>query len=519
MKKVPPDKPILLKIPDQNYTYSTHAVDNFPQCQPQICHLDTLDTSPSTLTKINDFHHIKTEPTIETSKSKGLWFVPVKLHDPEDVATQAMIDTGCTLTCIRDTAWADINKNSHATYDMEFTKSTGTVIGATAQMKTKIAGHAIIRLIFPTDTGSHYSLYTRAMIVEDLQGPIYLGQDIFQATHIFHSLTPTHMIMSIGRHTYRTPYIRSRRDRPIARLQPSSDNDNEHPSVAINHTEENCANEIIFTTTCPQTIPPDSRTKITISFPMKNHNQLQLPCIVELRPILTRTFQCPKVVPTLNQLSETGQTEIMVVNNQSTSVTMPAGTPVATANEQDIISINQPNSELEQIQFSHCEQTEEVSTIEATSDSKEHKNKLLSDSAILNTDPIPERHDITKRAPTISDKELLEKFHIDHLEQSVRNKVKKLILQFRPIWSEHPFDLGLHRYIKHNIVLTGDLPPCPKQRFWPANRREAAEQLIDNLQKFDIVSKTVTDWATNIVLIKKQAERRKQWSRHYSMTS
>ena len=195
----------------------------------------------------------------------------------------------------------------------------------------------------------------------------------------------------------------------------------------------------------------------------------------------------------------------MVVNSQSTSVTVPAGTPVATANEQDIISINKPNSELEQIQFSHCDQTEEVSTLEATSDSKEHKNKLLSDSAILNTDPIPERHDITKRAPTISDKELLEKFHLDHLEQSVRNKVKKLILQFRPIWSEHPFDLGLHRYIKHNIVLTGDLPPCPKQRFWPANRREAAEQLIDNLQKFDIVSKTVTDWATNIVLIKKQA--------------
>ena len=124
--------------------------------------------------------------------------MPVKLHDPEDIATQAMVDTGCTLTCIRDTTWKDINKNSHATYDMELTKSTGTVIGATAQMKTRIAGHAIIRLIFPTDTGSHYSLYTRAMIVEDLQGPIYLGQDIFQATHIFHSLTPTHVIMSLS---------------------------------------------------------------------------------------------------------------------------------------------------------------------------------------------------------------------------------------------------------------------------------------------------------------------------------
>ena len=130
---------------------------------------------------------------------------------------------------------------------MEFTKSTGTVIGATAQMKTKIAGHAIIRLIFPTDTGSHYSLYTRAMIVEDLQGPIYLGQDIFQATHIFHSLTPTHMIMSIGRNTYRTPYIRSRRDRPIARLQPTDERDQENPLVSINHTEGPSSDIIIFT--------------------------------------------------------------------------------------------------------------------------------------------------------------------------------------------------------------------------------------------------------------------------------
>ena len=175
------------------------------------------------------------------------------------------------------------------------------------------------------------------------------------------------------------------------------------------------------------------------------------------------------------------------------------------ANAEDIANINQAGSELEQIRISHCEQAEEIASIMPSSDSTEHKSKLLSDSAILNKDPIPENHDITKRRPTISDKELMEKFHLDHLDQSVRNKVKKLILQYRPIWSEHPFDLGLHRYIKHNIVLTGELPPCPKQQFWPANRCKAAEQLIDNLHKYNIVSKTVTDWATNIVLIKKQA--------------
>ena len=90
-QKKPPDKQVLLKIPEQGNTYATHAVNHLPHSEPQICHLDTLDACPSTLIKINDFHHLKTEPTIEASKSNGLWFVPVKLHDPEDIATQAMV--------------------------------------------------------------------------------------------------------------------------------------------------------------------------------------------------------------------------------------------------------------------------------------------------------------------------------------------------------------------------------------------------------------------------------------------
>ena len=309
--------------------------------------------------------------------------MPVKLHDPEDVATQAMVDTGCTLTCIRDTTWADINKNSHATYDMEFTKSTGTVIGATAQMKTKIAGHAIIRLIFPTDTGSHYSLYTRAMIVEDLQGPIYLGQDIFQATHIFHSLTPTHMIMSIGRHTYRTPYIRSRKDRPIARLQASDGSDKDNPHVAINHTQEQSQDDVTFHTQKREMIPPHTRTTIKIKLVTVNATGIQLPCIAELHPVTFKTSQCPKVVPTLNQLSVEGQTEIMIVNDSPEEVSITEGTMVATANITDIMHINQTETQLEQVQIIHCDDKEQIATVTQTDDSATHKSKLLSDLSLI----------------------------------------------------------------------------------------------------------------------------------------
>ena len=85
------------------------------------------------------------------------------------MATQAMVDTGCTLTCIRDTAWDAINTKSHNDYNMDFTSSNGTVIGAMGKMRTKIVGHAIIRLIFQLEGGEAFTIFTRAMIVEDLQ--------------------------------------------------------------------------------------------------------------------------------------------------------------------------------------------------------------------------------------------------------------------------------------------------------------------------------------------------------------
>ena len=88
------------------------------------------------------------------------------------------------------------------------------------------------------------------------------------------------------------------------------------------------------------TIPPYSRTKIAISFPMKDHNNIDLPCIAELRPIELPFFDCPEVVPTLNQLTKAGQTEIMVANNQSHAVTIKTGTSVATSKIEDIIQIN-----------------------------------------------------------------------------------------------------------------------------------------------------------------------------------
>ena len=126
--------------------------------------------------------------------------------------------------------------------------------------------------------------------------------------------------------------------------------------------------------------------------------------------------------------------------------------------------------------------------------------------AVVSEVEIPDEFNIMKKPLTLCSEELIEKFELDHLPPNDREKVIALILKFRRIWSEHSFDLGLHNQVEHNIVLTKPLPPCPKQRFWPANRREAAEELINNLEKHRIVEKCIADWATNIVLIKKQSD-------------
>ena len=132
---------------------TTHIVYNLPAPNPMICTLDTRAYNHNRRKTIHDFSTFQNEPSVERSKDRGLWFVACKLHDPEAMATQAMVDTGCTLTCIRDTAWEAINKTSYNDYDMEFTSSNGTVIGATGKMRTKIVGHAIIRLIFQSEQG------------------------------------------------------------------------------------------------------------------------------------------------------------------------------------------------------------------------------------------------------------------------------------------------------------------------------------------------------------------------------
>ena len=253
---------------------------------------------------------------------------------------------------------------------------------------------------------------------------------------------------------------------------------------------------------------------------------------------LSRIEQDLTVVPSVNNLCD-GRSTVMMENTTNKDIWIKQNAPVcliAGTNDSDcyddILNIDsstqaspgtsdnlwdQAEEALEAEELRGPEQKPELLVFntmrapekaEPPDDTPEQTTAKIrrANSAIISEVNIPDEFNILKRPRTLSDQELLGLFDLKHLDAKDRGDVERLILEFPEIWSEHSFDLGLHNSVEHDIELTDDLPPCPKQRFWPANKREAAEELIDNLEKHKIVSKCIADWATNVVLIKKVAD-------------
>ena len=94
----------------------------------------------------------------------------------------------------------------------------------------------------------------------------------------------------------------------------------------------------------------------------------------------------------------------------------------------------------------------------STSPKPENAHPNLQEYAAVTTkEPIPdEKKDPNRRTAT-------RKFELNHLDKDVREKIIKLILKYRPIWAEYPYDVGYHKYVKHRIILTDKLSLSQKQ--------------------------------------------------------
>ena len=191
-------------------------------------------------------------------------------------------------------------------------------------MKTKIVGHAIIRLIFKSDNKVPFSIYARAMIVEDLQGPIYLGQDIFRSKHIFHSLRREHIIL---KYKYRTPYVKTKQGACINSIQPEKDS----------------KNNITFVTTIKQKISPSSRKEIKIKVqPGTSPNFFSRKSSVELIPALQKDLPSSiTIIPCLSGLDSDFHSTIMAVNLGEVEDTFTVGETLCHTSQTSYKQINE----------------------------------------------------------------------------------------------------------------------------------------------------------------------------------
>ena len=450
------------------------------------------------------------EPMVEQSMNSKLWFIPVRINCRKARPHYALVDTGCSMTCIRESTWLSMKRHRNE----KFEKHKGVITGAAGDTEATIEGTATIRLYLMDDQNNVLELTTRAMIVRDLQGPLFLGQDIFENSKVYSFINSKEICFRSQAGEHHVPFTTGGEENLVSMcctLIPKVD--------------------LTMKTVARTRVAPLTRMQVEVQL----EKEWPFGTEIEMVP-LSDIEQDLQVVPCVNYV-HAHRSSVMVENRTDQAIWVPQGRPlcmiagnslddnydetlrIEAASDEEIAAQNHaqdPSDRLKENLTRNFLNATINKTVEDSPDTGEQQplddERTFSEkikeinSAIIDEMSIPEEFDILKKPRTLSDEQLIAKFDLAHLSKKSREKVIHLILRFREIWSEHSFDLGLHRYVQHNIVLTDPLPPCPKQRFWAASKREAAEELIDNLEKYKIVEKCISDWATNVVLIKKQAD-------------
>ena len=120
---------------------------------------------------------------MESLKSK-LWFVLAKINDPSTETWHALVDTGCSQTCVREETWLRMPRGT----DENFIRHQGVITGVAGDTQATIEGSAVITLYMMDVNKRLVELKTRALIVRNLQGPLYLGQDVFENIQVYSHL-------------------------------------------------------------------------------------------------------------------------------------------------------------------------------------------------------------------------------------------------------------------------------------------------------------------------------------------
>ena len=140
--------------------------------------------SPIRLQEIKESFHKPKALGEEGKSTHQLWYIHIKLQNTHADTQLALVDTGCTHTCMSEENWLQTDRE-----DCAFSTCGGEAKGISQTITLKIVGQAIIHVYLFTEDHQLLRLRTRCLIVNQLSTPFFLGRDVFKNSKVMETDT------------------------------------------------------------------------------------------------------------------------------------------------------------------------------------------------------------------------------------------------------------------------------------------------------------------------------------------
>ena len=114
------------------------------------------------------------------------------------------MDTGCSVTCINEELWKSLErtkKEDHHSF-------VSVVRGVSGESSASIRGSALVDLFIRDDRDQVLRMTTQAMIVRNLDGPMFIGQDLFSNPDLYSAMRHTSIVLKSKAAKHTVSYIR-----------------------------------------------------------------------------------------------------------------------------------------------------------------------------------------------------------------------------------------------------------------------------------------------------------------------
>ena len=405
-----------------------------------------------------------------------------------DHNTRMLVDSGCAMTSMSLAFYSKIRFGiigpTHDETDIEMKTCAGHV--------TKCIGTTQVRIWLSDD--NFYD--STVLIVENLSYDFILGLDFLGNRHIVRMLTPRHLIVkrtNRGRYLKYPLHVETRPSMVASNnaatiIEPFS-------SALLNFKIIGCDvddKNMTFTTEKKSKIPNLHILPTAFEGNIKNGNFL-LPVYNNSYRELIIDENC-NIVDITQIKNNTLCNSIIDVNNFS----------IIEKSGLEPIPINNLT-----LDGKNCIEKSSVLTSEEKTANFEKLEKEGYFKPAL-TDYIHEKSAITELGledtTPMSKDEFLQQFDLKHLSAKRQEQAKKIFLENIKAFSMSKYDIGKTELIEMDIPVTNSNPKMQKYLPLPLHSREKVREILDQLEKFDIIRKCnePSPYCSNILVIKKR---------------